>query len=261
MKGREREKQDGIGDRTPDVLAQPPQLSLYRLWPVLVLVGGLLIYVSFDGSKYLSLENLRLYRADLEIYVTNYTTISLIIFAIAYVVVVVFSLPGASVMTVTAGFLFGVLIGTGLAVVSATVGATGIFLIAKTTLGDPLRAHAGLSLKKMELEFKENALSYLLILRLVPLFPFFIVNVVPAFLGVKLRIYVSATAIGIIPGTFVYAQVGAGLDSILVGDEKLTISTVFSGDVLAALIGLAILSASPIFYKFLRNLKERGNSA
>ena len=260
MKGKVREKQAGSGDQAPDVLAQPPQWSLRRFWPVLVLIGGLLVYVSFDGSKYVTLENLRLYKADLETYVTNYTTITLIIFAIAYLVVVVFSLPGASLMTVTAGFLFGVVIGTGLAVVIATVGATGLFLIAKTTLGDPLRARAGPSLKKMELGFKENALSYLLILRLVPLFPFFLVNLVPAFLGVKLRIYVSATAVGIIPGTFVYAQVGAGLDSILADNEKLSIDMIFSGDVLAALIGLAVLSALPVFYKFLQGSKEKGNS-
>ena len=260
MKGREIKKQAGSGDQAPHVLTQPPQLSLRRLWPVLVLIAGLLIYVSFDGAKYLTLESLRLYRADLETCVTNNTTITLIIFAIAYVVVVVFSLPGASVMTVTAGFLFGSAIGTGLAVVSATVGATGIFLIAKTTLGDPLRARAGPSLKKMESGFQENALSYLLILRLVPLFPFFLVNLVPAFLGVKLRTYVLATATGIIPGTFVYAQVGAGLDSILVGDEKLSIDTIFSGDVLAALTGLAVLSALPIFYKFLQDQKGKGNS-
>ena len=261
MKGGERENQAGSGDQAMDVLAKPTQLSLRRLWPVLVLIGGLLIYVSFDGSNYLTLESLRFYRADLEIYVTNYTTITFIIFAIAYFVVVIFSLPGASVMTVIAGFLFGSVIGTGLAVVSATVGATGLFVIAKTTLGDPLRARAGASLKKMELGFKENALSYLLILRLVPLFPFFIVNLVPAFLGVKWRIYASATAIGIIPGTFVYAQVGAGLDSILVGDEKLSIDTIFSGDVLAALIGLAVLCALPVFYKFLQAQKGKGNSA
>jgi len=261
MKGREREIQAGSGDQAPNVLAQTMQFSLRRLWPALVLIGGLLIYVSFDGSKYLTLESLRLYRADLETCVTNYTAITLVIFAIAYVVVVVFSLPGASVMTVTAGFLFGSIIGTGLAVVSATVGATGIFLIAKTTLGDPLRARAGSSLKKMELGFKENALSYLLILRLVPLFPFFLVNLVPAFLGVKLRIYVSATAIGIIPGTFVYAQVGAGLDGILVSDDKLSIDTIFTGEVLAALIGLAVLCALPIFYKFLQAQKVKGNSA
>jgi len=261
MKGREREKQAGPDDQAPDVLVQPPQISLCRLWPILVLIGGLIIFVSLDGSKYLTLESLRLYRADLETYVANYTIITLIIFAVAYVFVVVFSLPGASVMTVTAGFLFGVVIGTGLAVVSATAGATGIFLVAKTTLGDPLRARAGSSLKKMELGFNENAFSYLLILRLVPLFPFFLINLVPAFLGVNLRIYVSATAIGIIPGTFVYAQVGAGLDSILVGDEKLSIATIFSGDVLAALIGLAILCALPIFYKFIQAQKGKGNSA
>ena len=261
MNGDQQGEQPGSGDQVPDVLALPHRFSLRHLWPILVLISGLLLFLAFDGPKYFTLEGLRLYRADLADYVTYHTTTTVIIFVIGYAVMVAFSLPGGPlILTVTAGFLFGTMIGTGLVVVGATVGATAIFLIAKTALGDPLRARAGSSLKKMEAGFQENALSYLLILRLVPLFPFFLVNLVPAFLGVKLRIYMFATAIGIIPGTFVFVQVGTGLDSILDSGEKLSVGTILSGDVLAALIGLAVLFALPVVYKFFQARKRKGKA-
>jgi uncharacterized membrane protein YdjX (TVP38/TMEM64 family) len=174
---------------------------------------------------------------------------------------VAFSLPGAFLLTVTSGFFFGSVLATCLVVVAATAGATAIFLIAKTALGDPLRARAGPALLKMEDGFRENAFNYLLILRLIPLFPFFLVNLVPAFLGVRLRDYVLATFIGIIPGTFVFAQLGMGLDSILDSEEELSVSSLMSNEVLAALIGLAALSALPLVYKFIRARRQAKGTA
>ena len=114
----------------------------------------------------------------------------------------------------------------------------------------------------MEAGFQENAFNYLLVLRLIPLFPFFLVNLVPAFLGIGLRDYVLATFIGIIPGTFVFAQVGTGLDSILESGEDLSVASIMSGDVLAALIGLAVLAALPLAYKLFQARKQgRGGAA
>ena len=112
-------------------------------------------------------------------------------------------------LSITGGFLFGAIWGTVHIVLSATLGATLLFLIAKTSLGNLLRATAGVVAKDAG-RVQENALSYLLVLRLVPLFPFFVVNLVPAFLGVALSTYILGTFIGIIPGAFVYASVGAG---------------------------------------------------
>ena len=260
MNGDEQGDQPGSRDQAPDVSTPPPHFSLRRFWPVLVLISGLLLFLVLDGPEYFTLESLRLYRANLTGFVSYHTTITVIVFAIGYAVMVAFSLPGAMILSVTAGFLFGTMVGTGLVVVGATVGATAIFLIAKTALGDPLRARAGPLLKKMEAGFQKNALSYLLILRLVPLFPFFLVNLVPAFLGVKLHIFMFATAIGIIPGTFVFVQVGTGLNSILDSGEKLSVGTILSGDVLAALIGLAVLSALPVVYKFFQARNGKGKT-
>jgi uncharacterized membrane protein YdjX (TVP38/TMEM64 family) len=107
-------------------------------------------------------------------------------------------------------------------------------------------------MKKMEAGFRENALSYLLVLRLIPIFPFFIVNLVPAFLGVNLRTYVVATFVGIIPGTFVYALAGGGLGSVLDAGEQFDAATVLTPEVIAALVGLAVLAMLPVIYKKLR---------
>lgn len=124
--------------------------------------------------------------------------------------------------------------------------------IAKTSLGDLLRAQAGPWLKKMESGFRENALSYLLVLRLIPLFPFFVVNLVPAFLGVSLRTYVLATLVGIVPGSFVYATVGAGLGSIFDRNEVFTASGILTPEIVTALVGLSVLSLLPVAYKLIK---------
>ena len=156
------------------------------------------------------------------------------------------------------GFMFGSFFGTGLIVVGATVGATILFVAAKTAIGDALRARAGASIRKMEAGFQENAFNYLLVLRLIPLFPFFLVNLVPAFLGVQLRTYVAATFIGIIPGSFVFAQVGTGLGSRWNPCETFSVSGILTPDIIAALVGLALLSLLPVAYKKYRARKGEG---
>ena len=129
---------------------------------------------------------------------------------------VALSLPGGLILTATGGLLFGWLVGGLAAVVGATIGATILFLIARTALGEALSERAGAWLAKLREGFKEDALSYLLFLRLVPAFPFWFVNIAPAILGVPLRTYVIGTFFGIIPATFAFASAGAGLDSVIV---------------------------------------------
>jgi uncharacterized membrane protein YdjX (TVP38/TMEM64 family) len=129
------------------------------------------------------------------------------------------------------------------------VGATALFIIAKSALGDFLHTRAGPWLQKMEAGFRDNALSYLLVLRLVPLFPFFVVNLVPAFLGVPLSTYVIGTFFGIMPGVFVFASVGAGLGSIFDKGETFSAAGILTPQIVIALIGLAILALIPVVYK------------
>ncbi len=159
------------------------------------------------------------------------------------------------------GFLFGTFEAAVYVVIGATLGATGIFLAAKTAFGDVLHARAGPALQKMEAGFQENALSYLLVLRLIPLFPFWLVNIVPAFLGVPLRTYVIGTFFGIIPGVLVFASVGSSiggvLDSFDPDDPPDLGSIIFQPENLLPLLGLAVLSLLPIVYRRIKARRAR----
>jgi len=229
----------------------PPKtgLSFKRLLPLLILATGLILFLALDLGRFISFDTLREHRESLTAWVAGHWPWAASIYLLCYIAVVAFSLPGGAVMTITGGFLFGIWAGTALTVVAATIGATLLFLAARTALGDALRARAGPALRRMEAGFQENALSYLLVLRLVPLFPFFLVNLVPAFLGVPLRTYVLGTFFGIIPGSFVYASVGNGLGAIFDRGETPDLGLIFNPEILTPLIGLAVLALLPVAYK------------
>lgn len=220
-----------------------------RVLPLTILVAGLVLFFVFDLDRFASLEALKQNRETLQMLVAENGVLAVIGFGLIYAVVVAFSLPGGAIMTLTAGFLFGTIGGGLIVVVGATLGATGLFLIARTALGDVLRAKAGPFLARMEEGFRENALSYLLVLRLIPLFPFWLVNLVPAFLGVSTTHYVIGTFFGIIPGTFVFASVGNGLGALLDAGEDPNLGVIFQPEVLGSLVALALLSLLPVLYK------------
>ena len=224
-------------------------LTFQRLIPLLILMAGLVAFFALGLHRYLSFQTLREHREVLLSWVDTAGVLAALTYMAVYAAAVAFSLPGGAVLSITGGFLFGTVWGTVYIVISATLGATVLFLIAKTALGDILRAKAGHWLHKMEAGFRANALSYLLVLRLVPLFPFFVVNLVPAFLGVPLSTYVIGTAIGIIPGAFVYASVGAGVGSIFAAGGVLRVEGILTPQILMALIGLAVLALLPVLYK------------
>jgi uncharacterized membrane protein YdjX (TVP38/TMEM64 family) len=230
----------------------PPGTALTlvkRLAPLALLLGGLTVFFGLDLDQYLRFDVLRDNRDLLLSLVEQYGLLASFAYMAIYALVVAFSLPGGAVLSITGGFLFGAVWGTGHIVISATLGATLLFLIAKTSVGDPLRAKAGPWLQKMQAGFQENALSYLLVLRLVPPFPFFVVNLVPAFLGVPLSTYVLGTLVGIIPGAFVYASVGAGLGSLFDAGGELSARSILTPQILMALVGLAVLALIPVAYK------------
>lgn len=234
-----------------------PAFSWQRMIPLLVLAVGLVAFFVLGLDEYLTFETLRENRAWLLQQVAESAVLAAVVYIALYIVVVAFSLPGGAVMTITGGFLFGQWLGTSYVIFAATIGATILFLAAKTALGDVLRAKAGPFLQKMEAGFQENALSYLLVLRLIPLFPFFIVNLVPAFLGVTLKVFVVATFVGIIPGSFVYATVGAGLGSIFDAGEEFSAGSILTPEIVTALIGLAVLAMLPVAYKKFRARRGR----
>lgn len=223
--------------------------SLGRLIPLVVLAAGLAAFFVFDLGQYVSLDALKENREFLQTFVAENTALAFTVYMAIYTVMVAFSLPGALIATLTGGFLFGTIFGGLATVVAATIGATIVFLIAKTALGDTLRAKAGPGIQKMEAGFQKNAFSYLMVLRLVPLFPFFLVNLAPAFLGVKLRTFIVATFFGIIPGTFVFASVGNGLGAIFDEGGEPNLGIIFQPEVLGPILALAALSLVPVIYK------------
>ena len=223
---------------------------LKRVLPLAVLASGLAIFFVFDLGQFVTFDALREHRDTLQMFVAEHGVLAALGFGLFYAVVVAFSLPGGLVMTLTAGFLFGTVGGGLIVVVGATVGATVLFLAARFALGDLLHTKAGPFLSKMEAGFRENALSYLLVLRLIPLFPFWLVNLVPAFLGVSTFTYVIGTFFGIIPGTFVFASVGNGLGAVLdAGEDPDAAAIIFQPAVLGPLVALAVLSLLPVVYK------------
>ena len=247
-----REKVPEAASREAVPRPSAPGGLLKRLLPLLVLLAGLVAFFALGLDDYVRFEALRDNRAWLLDQVARHAALAALAFMAAYVAVVAFSLPGGAVMTIAGGFLFGQWLGTLYAVVAATAGAALLFLAARTALGDLLRARAGPWLQRMEAGFRKNALSYLLFLRLIPAFPFFVVNLVPAFLGVPLGTYVLATFVGIVPGTFVYATVGAGLGSIFESGQDFTLGDVLTPEIVTALIGLAVLALLPVAYRKLR---------
>ena len=210
-------------------------------------------FFAFGLDDYVTFESLREHRAWLQTQVHDYAMLAPAMFMVLYAAAVAFSLPGGLVMTITGGFLFGNIFGTSYVVVAATIGATGIFLVARTALGEPLRARAGPWLGRLEAGFQRNSFSYLLVLRLIPLFPFFIVNIVPAFLGIPLATYIVATFFGIIPATFVFSSVGAGLDSLFESGEDFSAAGILTPEIILALAGLAVLALLPVVYQKYRS--------
>jgi len=238
-----------MNEQTENMIEESEPKSLTRFLPVLILVSGLALAFYFDLHHYFSLSALKEHREFLEGFTQDNFILSIIIFMSVYALVVAFSLPGGAIMTITGGFLFGTLVGGSATVIGATLGATAIFLAARTALGDGLKKHAGPWVNRMEDGFKENAVSYMLVLRLVPIFPFFAVNLAPAFLGVSTKVYILTTLLGIIPGTFVYTSVGNGLGHLLDSGQDPDLGIIFSPEILGPILGLAILAMIPVLYK------------
>lgn len=229
------------------------QLVARRFLPVVVILGGLLLGYFLGLHRFLTLEAIVANREYLKAYVgDNFFTASVIYFVV-YTAAVAFAFPAASLLTILGGFLFGWIWGGLLTAVAATIGATVLFLAAKTALGDLLKRKAGAAVSRAADNFQEDAFGYLLVLRLAPIFPFFAVNIAPAFFNVSLRTYVLATLIGILPGTFAYAYLGEGLDSVIVSaaaaGETLSLADIVTPKLTIAFFALAVIAAIPLAVK------------
>lgn len=229
--------------------------------------GGLLRKLPFLGilaaaaagafflRDHLSFAALADHREGLVAFRNDHYTGAVLAFVTAYVVIVALSLPGATIATLTGGFLFGVFPGTLFNVAAATIGATLIFLAARAGFGAGVAARiaaGGGPAARLQAGLRDNEWSVLFLMRLVPGVPFFLANLIPAFVGVRLSRFVITTFLGIIPGGIVFTSVGAGLGKVFAAGEKPDLSIIFAPHVLGPILGLAALSALPIVIKLFR---------
>lgn len=217
-----------------------------RLWLVLAIIGAIVALRATGLTDHLSLETLARHRVALTTFVADNLLLAAAAYVAVYAGAVALSVPGAVILTLTGGFLFGAVLGTLLTVVGATFGATGVFLLATRIFGADALDRLGPAAQKLAEGIRSNAASYLLVLRLVPVFPFFLVNLVPAFVGVRLPVYVVTTFVGILPGTAVFTLAGAGLGDVLAAGGDFDIGSVLTPQIIGALLGLAALSLAAI---------------
>ncbi|MEM6712820.1 MAG: TVP38/TMEM64 family protein [Pseudomonadota bacterium] len=199
--------------------AKPKSSMLKRFLPLIVIVGAMGAAFAFGLNDYLSLSALIRQREVLAGFITENYLVSVLGFGVLYAMAVALSFPAASLLTIAAGFLFGWMVGGAAVLFAASIGATALFLAARTAFGQAIAEKAGPTLKKLLDGFKDDAFNYLLFLRLTPVFPFTLVNIAPALVNMPLRGYFIATFMGIAPGTFAYAFVGSGLDSVIAAQE------------------------------------------
>ena len=248
---------------------------LKRLWPLLLLIAATALAFAMGWHRYLSLQVLAENREALRSYIGAHTAFSVAVFVAIYAATIALSLPGGAVLTVAGGLLFGWLVGGLAAIFAATIGATAVFLIARSALSEVLAARAGPWLSRFREGFQEDAFSYLLFLRLVPIFPFWLVNLAPGLLGVSFRTYVATTILGIIPGTFAFALAGNGLDSVIEAQQAryqsclakmgaegqescsytLDPGTLLTPELIAGLVALGLVALIPVTVKWYKRAR------
>jgi len=227
-----------------------------RYLPLAALVIASALAFAFDLHQLLSFETLQRHDRMLREAVADRPVSMAVGYTVAYALVVATALPAAVLMTITGGYLFGIWLGGSLAVTGATLGAVGVFLVAGTSFGRRLGAGTSPLLGRLRKGFQKDAFSYLFILRLLPVLPFVVASVVPALLGVSLRVFVLATVLGMLPGSFVYASVGNGLGAIIARGEEPTLDILREPEILAPLLGLAALALLPVVYRKLKGGRD-----
>mgnify|MGYP001602141312 CR=1 FL=1 len=217
----------------------------------MIVLGLMALAWSFGLQERINLQSFQTHKEELLSFVANKPVLSALVFMGVYIAAVALSLPVATLLTLTVGFLFGKRLGLIYVVSGATVGASVIFLVAQSALGETLRAKAGGLYQKIEKNMKENAFGYLLFLRLVPVFPFFLVNIVAALFNLPLRIFAAATLFGIIPGSFIFVNLGRTLGEMKSLNDLVSVKT------LLAFVLLGVFALIPTLYKQMKtNIKE-----
>lgn len=202
--------------------------------------------------EYLSFETLRDNRTILIEWRNGNYFFASVVFIVAYIIVAAFSLPGAAIFSLSGGFLFGVFPGSLYNIVAATIGATFIFWAARAGMGDMVARkleNSGGAVAKINEGLKRNEVSFLLIMRLMPVFPFVVANLVPAMFGTKTIRFIWTTFVGIIPGGVVYTWVGSGLGAVFARGETPNMGIIFEWEILGPILAMAALSLLPVLFR------------
>ena len=254
-------------DPTPAGAARA-KFSPRRLIPLIVIAVAAGAVIAMGWQRELSFETLARHYEALRVFIAAHEVSAVAAYVALYIVAVALSIPVGVYLTVSGGILFGAALGGAAAVVGATIGAVCIFLIAKSAIGEYFVRRAGRLAEKVAQGFRADAFNYLLFLRLVPIFPFWLVNLVPALAGVRLATFAAATALGIIPATFVFAFFGEGLDSVIDAQQaafhaclaegrpdcrlEFDLHAALTPRLLLALVALGVLALVPVVVKKVR---------
>ncbi len=236
----------------------PPPRPGWRQRLPLIVIAVVAVIGALTLRDYLSFEALRDNRAALLAFRDAHYLLTASAFIAAYIAIVAFSLPGATAATLTGGFLFGLFPGAFFNLTAATIGAVLIFLAVRAGFGRALSARIDAGegrVKQITAAIRANEVPVLLSLRLMPVLPFFVMNVIPALIGVRLSVFAATTFFGIMPGGFIYTWVGAGLGEVFARDETPDMGIIFEPHILGPLLGLAALSLLPVLVRAYRSRK------
>jgi uncharacterized membrane protein YdjX (TVP38/TMEM64 family) len=219
------------------------------LIPPAILVILIAAAWAFGVTDRLSWAGLAESQTNLKAWVAAHPWLAPCLFTLIYIASAALSLPHGALLTLVGGLLFGTVGGGAMAATGATIGAVCLFLIARSAFAEPLARRGGVALGKLRKELGKNGFAYLLALRLIPVVPFWLVNLAGALCGMRLRAFASATAIGILPATFIMASIGSGIGGVLARGEKPSFAVLFSWPVLGPLLALAVLSVMPVLWR------------
>ncbi|MDA8561987.1 VTT domain-containing protein [Gammaproteobacteria bacterium] len=228
-------------------------IYLKRFLPLCMIIIGLICFFHFELNQYFTFEELKENRAYILLLVESHYFSSIIIFMALYIILVAFSVPGATFLTVTSGFLFKTWLGALYSLISATVGSILIFLVVKRALEPYINSKMNIWIIKMRNKFHDNELNYLFFLRLAPIFPFWMVNIIAALLGARIKTFFISTFIGIIPLMIILSLLGNGLDEIFDNNENPNLSILLSWKIYIPLCLLGFISIFPIFFHHKKN--------
>ena len=240
-----------MGQETIQAMRRFQALGRYlrRFWPLLLLAALAGAVFASGGHQHLSFATLQQHEASVRAMVAARPIASGLAFMALYIVVAALALPGALWLTVASGLVFGTFWGGTLTLIGATLGAMVLFVAARTALAEPLRARAGGRMRKLQEGFVANAVSWMLIVRLIPLFPFFLVNLAAGLAGLRLWLFGWTSFLGMAPAVYIYASLGNGLSQVVRLDRPPNLSLFVRPDVLLPLLGLAILASLPMLWR------------